>query len=67
MFELKNIGLKCKLFRIEQGYTQEQVAVELGYTKENVSAFECGRNNNCRILMWYINRGLNIKGVNYDE
>ena len=63
MFELKEIGLRCKLFRIEQGYTQEQVAMEIGYTKENVSAFECGRNNNCRILMWYIAHGMNIDNI----
>lgn len=63
MFDLKEIGLRCKLFRIEHGYTQEQIAREIGYSKENVSAFECGRNNNCRILMWYVARGMSIDGV----
>ena len=36
---------------------QSEVAKELGYSLENISAFENGRNNNAEILLYYIKRG----------
>lgn len=36
---------------------QSQVARELGYSLENISAFENGRNNNAEILLYYIKKG----------
>lgn len=59
---LKEIGKRCKEHREQLGKCQFDVAFETGYSKENVSAFECGRNNNAIIFKWYIEHGLQIKG-----
>lgn len=55
---LKYLGFMCKKYRVSLGFTQEDVARETGYSSENVSAFECGRNDNARILLWYIKKGI---------
>ena len=38
--------------------TQEDLAKELDYSQENISAFENGRNANSIIFIWYIKNGL---------
>lgn len=58
MFKLELVGDVCREFRKEQGYYQMNVANDLGYSLENISAFENGRNDNLRILLWYIAHGL---------
>lgn len=60
MINLKELGRRCKRFRMSHGYIQMQVAEDTGYSKENVSAFETGRNDNSRILLWYVLHGLTI-------
>lgn len=60
MFELKNVGAVCKEERTKKGYTQLQVALDLNYSTENISAFECGRNDNLRIFAWYLVNCLDI-------
>ena len=56
------VGEICKRFRIEKtNATQSDIARELCYVKSNISAFECGRNNNADILLWYIMHGLDIR------
>lgn len=57
---LKKIGAYCKTFREELGLYQFHVAIDTGYSKESVSSFENGRNNNATILLWYIRKGLDI-------
>lgn len=58
-FEFKINNELCKKFRQEQlKVTQEDVAKELGYSQENISAFENGRNGNVIIFMWYVKEGL---------
>lgn len=69
MLTLREIGQRCKKYRIEQGYLQRDVARDTGYSSENVSSFESGRNDNSRILLWYFNHGMHvsdlyIRGVN---
>lgn len=54
MVYLKQIGRVCASVRRAKGYTQLQVAFAIGYAPENVSAFECGRNDNLRIFLWYL-------------
>lgn len=49
-----NILYKCKLIRERAGLTQAQVAEILGFTPQNISAFEMGRNDSATILLWYI-------------
>lgn len=55
---LKEIGERCKEHRERLGKCQYDVAHDTGYSKENVSAFETGRNNNAIIFNWYVERGL---------
>ena len=64
MIDGKTLGKRCKKFRTSLGITQTDVARELGYSLENVSAFECGRNDNCRILLWYLFHGFSIDEMN---
>lgn len=54
------IGRKCAKFRRSIGYSQQQVADELGYSRTNISMFENGRNYNMVILLWYLKRGLEL-------
>ena len=58
--KLKEIGQKCKEFRKNIGVSQRDVARDLCYTSENISAFENGRNDNAIILLWYIKNGLDF-------
>lgn len=65
MNDLKHIGKMCADARRKNGLTQLQVAYEIGYTSENISAFECGRNDNLRIFLWYL---INcVTEINYCE
>lgn len=71
MFSLEFIGNKCREYRKKCGYFQLDVANDVGYSIENVSAFENGRNDNSRILLWYIEHGLTFdmikKGGSHEE
>lgn len=58
--QTRRVGAICKKFREELGCFQSDVAIETGYSKENVSSFETGRNDNYRILLWYLSHGLNL-------
>ena len=55
---LREMGRRCKEFRVYHGYYQSDVAAETGYSVENISSFETGRNDNARILLWYFERGM---------
>ena len=57
----KELGAICRAYRESLGLLQSDVAKDVNYSKENVSAFENGRNNNARILQWYLEHGLIIK------
>lgn len=54
------LGSICRYHRKKLGLRQSDVSAAVGCSKENISAFETGRNNSARILMWYIEHGLNI-------
>ena len=56
----ENIGKICKDFRMSQGYLQSDVSKDTGYSIENISKFENGNNNNMRIFLWYLRKGLKI-------
>lgn len=69
---LKEIGRRCKQYRVERGYLQCDVARDTGYSIENISSFETGRNDNARILLWYFNHGMKFEhlvngGVEYGK
>jgi len=57
---LKKLGEECKYFRMFNHKVQLDVAVETDYSIESISAFERGRTNNLRILLWYISNGYDI-------
>lgn len=61
--DLKLLGRACRTYRQKRGVTQADVANQLGYSVENISAFETGRNDNCRILLWYFENGMTINDV----
>lgn len=56
----KPLGKICKEYRESLGLLQSDVANDTGYSKETVSAFECGRCNNAVILYWYVKHGFGI-------
>lgn len=58
IISLREMGRRCKEFRIEHGYYQTDVAADTGYSVENISSFETGRNDNARILLWYFAHGM---------
>ena len=55
---LREMGQRCKQFRVNHGYYQTDVAADTGYSVENISSFETGRNDNARILLWYFEHGM---------
>jgi len=59
----KALGRACQNFRKLKKIKQMQVALETGYSKENVSAFENGRINNAGILLWYFYNGISIEYI----
>ena len=58
MISLREMGRRCKQFRVDRGYYQSDVAADTGYSIENISSFETGRNDNARILLWYFEHGM---------
>lgn len=68
------VGNICMVYRRDVlGMTQADVADALGYSQENISAFENGRNSNLTILLWYVHMGLfdvytadDLCGIYYD-
>lgn len=60
---LRELGKRCKQYRTEHGYLQTHVAHDTGYSVENISSFETGRNDNSRILLWYFEHGMNAEYI----
>jgi len=55
----EHVGQCCREYRAHHlGMTQKDVASECGYSRENVSRFENGRNDNTVIFLWYVKHGL---------
>lgn len=64
---LKQVGLMCKTYRRAIGFLQRDVAADTGYSVENISAFERGRNDNLEILLWYFGKGMTYKHLKGDN
>lgn len=58
IISLREMGRRCKEFRVKHGFYQTHVAADTGYSVENISSFETGRNDNARILLWYFDHGM---------
>lgn len=55
----EHIGKCCKEYRMHVlNVSQKVVADETQYARENVSKFESGKNDNVRIFLWYVSKGL---------
>lgn len=64
MFSIAYVGNRCRQYRKKVLRTElKEVAKELGYSKENISAFENGRNDNCLIMLWYLSRGMTVDQI----
>lgn len=57
---LKKLGEECKYFRMFIRKIQSDAAIDTDYSIESISAFERGRTNNLKILLWYIENGYDI-------
>ena len=57
------VGSCCKKYRHMLGYTQQEVAYELGTTRDNIAKFESGQNRNYLILLWYVLHDFKIHEV----
>lgn len=64
---LKQVGLRCKTYRRAIGFRQIDVAADTGYSVENISAFERGRNDNLEILLWYFDKGMTYQHLKGDN
>lgn len=60
---LNKISYNCQSYRMEHGYTQADVAKDLGCSIENVSAFENSRNDNFLNFLWYICKGMTVPEI----
>lgn len=56
--DIEELRVRCIEYRKKLGFTQKDVADELGCSMENISAFENARNNSGKIWLWYISKGL---------
>ena len=56
----KEIGIMCAEFRKAIDVKQSEIASDLNVSVETISAFENGRTNNARVLMWYIEHGMTL-------
>lgn len=51
---LQHIGNLCACARLNAGKTQKDVADACNTTSQNISKFECGRQNSAILLYYYI-------------
>lgn len=63
---LRVLGNKCREHRVFIGYSQKDVAEEIGVVPSIISLFENGQANNAIALSWYVKKGLKISSV-YNE
>lgn len=54
---LRRLGWQCQKYRIERGYTQKDVAADVGMHPSAISRFENGRANTLIIYQWYLDKG----------
>lgn len=59
MINMEILGARCRRFRKKVLRVELQdVANTIGYSRENICAFESGRNDNSLILLWYLSKGM---------
>lgn len=50
----KRLGKLCQERRWKMGFTQSDIAKEIGCDGRSISQFECGNTTSWRILKWYL-------------
>jgi transcriptional regulator with XRE-family HTH domain len=60
------LGQLCKEYRESIGCTQKMVADDLKMSVTNISMFECGKNRNLNILLWYTSHGMELPDGRYE-
>ena len=64
MYDVAYIGYCCAMYRkLVLRVKQVEVAIDTGYKLSNVSCFERGKCKSLGLLLWYIDQGLDMKGV----
>lgn len=61
--DMAQLGSRCRDFRRSRRYYQSDVAEATGYTIKTISLFEAGKNDNYRILLWYMKHGMTLNEV----
>lgn len=57
----KEIGKACREWRmLHSPYTLNDISKATGYSNQNISAFEHGRNNSAVLLLWYVANGFDV-------
>ena len=54
----KKLGEVAKISRKQAGYTQSDIAKEIGCDIRSISLFECGYTTSFRVLSWYIQNNM---------
>lgn len=68
MINMLVVGERCRHYRKRVLKTElRQVATDIGYSIENIWAFEHGKNDNSLILLWYLRHGLTINQIMGDD
>ena len=50
----RKLGRLCKERRINAGWTQTEIALDIGCDVRCISQFECGYTTSWKILSWYM-------------
>lgn len=61
VIDMVELGRRCQVYRQSLAYRQIDVARDLGYEQSTISRFEQGKNDNARILMWYVIHGFDLR------
>ena len=68
MLNMNIVGERCRRYRRRILKSElKEVATDVGYSVENVCAFEHGRNDNTLIFIWYLSKGLTINQIMGDD
>lgn len=59
------ITKSCREWRLNNGFTLKDIAIDSGYSIQNICAFEHGRTNNMIILLTYASKGFNVTNTIY--
>lgn len=59
-YDYFTIATACGEWRRQNGIRQSRIASDLDVSCVCISNYECGKNNNASIFMWYIRHGFTL-------